>query len=167
VAADVLRVRTRSAEEISGTLIYAELEHSFRFEVGSPALLNELAADAGLTSLALGTLQIEVAVATGRMLFVWGLHPKARWIVDAIGRPEAAPGMVELSNAQQLQAGVSRQIAETDGLITSFDPVTGWVRVTWAPLNSTDEEWVRIASGTCLGLRGDQLTSVWLQPIWD
>jgi len=163
----VFRTRTGSAEEISGTLIYTESEHSFRFDPGSPAVLNDIAADAGLTSLAIGTLQVEVAIATGRVLFVWGLHSKARWTVEAIGQPEATPGLVELSRVHEVTAGVSRQIADAEELFTSFDPETGWVRVTWAPLNSTDEQRIRIASGTCLGLRGDQLTSVWLQPIWE
>jgi hypothetical protein len=156
-------VMTRErGDALEGALEYDAAEHSFRFTPASPVDLAERAGAGGRTSLSIGTLQLEVGVATGIVLFAWGLHPRAAWQERAVGSPRAEPGVVRVSCREHLERGVAVSLAEVGRWATSYDVGTGWVRV--APAEEPDEAQVLIASNTVLGLRQGQLSSVWLRP---
>lgn len=149
-------------DALEGWLCYDESEHSFRFTAGSPLDVADRAGAGGQTSLSIGTLQIEVGVSTGIVLFVWGLHPRAQWRVRSIGAPRAEPGVVRVLCPEHLRTGVSVGISEVGSWSTVYDPGAGWVRV--SPGEETDDEQVLIASDTVVGLRRGHLSSVWLRP---
>lgn len=149
-------------EALEGTLVFDAAEHSFRFTVASPVDLSERVDGDGLTSLSIGTLQVEVAVATGLLLFVWGLHPRASWREQCMAIPDTDPGLVHVSPPETLSPGVSLEIAGVGAWSTSFDAETGWVRV--GRSEEADDVQVLIATDTVLGLRCGQLNSIWLRP---
>src|SRR5438067_1407980 len=64
---------------LGGVLFYSKREYSFRFVPASPDQLTERVGERGVTSLSVGTLQIEVGIEHKRALYVWGLHPYTRW----------------------------------------------------------------------------------------
>lgn len=151
---------------LDGLLIYSDAEHSFRFEVGDPSDLYARLGDLGRTSLAIGTLQVEVDVATGAALFAWGLHPRERWS-DGRGQPEGRlPGEVRVHSTPKLETGVAVSVAEVGEWSTIHDRLSGWVRVT-SDTTVDDDEQILIASGIVLGLRTGHLSSVWLHPVFD
>ena len=147
---------------LEGSLEFDETEHSFRFTPASPLDLADRVDGGGLTSLSIGTLQIELAVATGSLLFVWGLHPHASWSERSIGSPQAASGLVRVARREIFAPGVTLGIADVGVWSTSFDAETGWVRASAA--GRPDDTQVLIATDTVLGLRGGHLNSIWLRP---
>lgn len=149
--------------ELDGSLVYAESDHAFGFQVGSPMVLRDLIEDMGVTSLSIDTLQIEVAVATRVVLFVWGLHPRARWRTEILEPPSARPGRLRVADSVPLEAGVSVELASGVTWLTTYDPATGWVRVADVDNLEADDR-VLIATGTVVGLLEGKINSVWLQP---
>ena len=141
-----------------GSLVYDPREYSFRFERGESAL-----SEAGVTSLSIGTLQIEVDVASGRVLYVWGLHPHGRWQEGHAVPNDVIRGGVQVLADPPLVSGVSLAVAAAGEWVTTHDPVSGWVHV--YPLDwAGDGVQVEVADDTLLGIEGDRLTSLWLKP---
>src|SRR5215469_2756216 len=150
---------------LDGVLCYSNDEHSFRFDVGSPADLASRVGPGGATSIAIGTLQVEVAVATRRALFAWGLHPRGRWRVEHMDLPRAQEGEVLFDASVHLVPGVTVTAAPVGQWATKFDPDSGWVRVE-ADSDADDME-VKIAEGVIVGGRDGALHSLWLHPIFE
>ncbi len=143
---------------VPGVLVYDSGEYSFRFERSELGVTEQ-----GVTSLSIGTLQVEVDVATGQVLFVWGLHPHTRWR-EGRARPErVVDGGVAVRVDQELVSGISVTLVEVGEWVTTCDSASGWVHV--HPLGWSDDGLqVRIADGTVLGLKEGELSSVWLKP---
>jgi hypothetical protein len=151
---------------LEGILKYVEAEHSFMFDVASPADLQARSGAAGVTSLSVGTLQIEVGVETGRVLFVWGLHPRVNWNIRPIGRPSAVEVGARVEASVPLQRGVTLPLAPVGAWTTSFDDATGWVRVAKFA-DSRSEQDLLVATGIALGLTNAVLDSLWLHPVFE
>jgi hypothetical protein len=157
-----------AASELEGSLIYADKDHSFRFDAGSPASFMERAGNEGLMSLTIGTLQVEVGVATRLVLFVWGLHPRQRWVEGSVPQPNARPGVVEVLSPRDLQRGVSVSLADAGEWLTTYDSATDWLHV--APRGSSQgEETILVSTGIALGVQRQRgwLSSIWLRPVLD
>jgi hypothetical protein len=159
----MISIATEAGEPLRGRLSYVTGEHSFRFDASDPEALSERAGDEGVTSLAVGTLQLEVGVASRRALYVWGLHPRARWTDAAIGTPAFRAAVVLVAPGHELIAGVSLSVAPVGTWITRHDQRTGWVAVT--PDLRDDVELVEIADGVLVGRRDGHLAAVWLRPV--
>lgn len=151
------------AESLAGTLMYIESEYSFLFEPEHPHELLKYAGDAGLASLAVGTLQVEIGVESRRALYVWGYHPSHNWALSRLDPPDAGSQAVLISPTPDLQPAVAIEVAQVGAWRTLYDPSSGWVRL--APDNDSDDWLAKIANGTVLGARGDELHSIWLQPV--
>lgn len=147
--------RTRA---VNGELVYDYAEYSFRFE--RPRLEST---EAGVTSLLLGTLQIEVDVAMRRILFFWGLHPYTRWKDGPAAPGKVLEGDVIVHTDTGLKTGISHAVAEVGEWATTYDSTTGWVHV-HPPDWYDDKVQVEVAPGCLVGLQGEALSSVWLKP---
>ncbi len=150
---------------LEGLLRYAETEYSFDFDVGSPAELSRRTGESGVTSILIGTLQIEVGVATRRALYVWGLHPRNRWTSARLTRPVPDQRAVVIDPERTLTPGVSVGAAPVGAWSTEFDDESGWVRV--AADAAVDDMVAEIADGILLGERDGELHSVWLRPLFE
>ena len=157
------------ATPLDGFLVFTESDHAFGFQPGSPMVLRELIGNAGVTSLSIETLQIEVAVASRVVLFVWGLHPRARWQTGTLERPSARPGLLRLEDPVRLEAGASGVSIELESGVTwrtTYDPGTGWLRVAQAGDTKVGDR-ILIATGTVIDVLDGKINAVWLQPIFD
>lgn len=156
-----LIIRQEPGTALSGALFYDEAAYSFRYEADPSGLDGHLAAG-GVTSVSIGTLQIEVDVESGQALYAWGFHPHLQWAEARLAAPAAEPGRVVFEPPEPFAPGVSVEVAPVGGWRTWHDRVNGWVRVGPDPL--PDDTQVRIAEGVVLGGRGEELHSVWLHP---
>ncbi|MDA3626671.1 hypothetical protein OU415_14590 [Saccharopolyspora sp. WRP15-2] len=121
-----------------------------------------LAGESGRSSLVADTLQLEVAVDTGRALYAWGYLPSSSWKRAALQLPDSRPGEVIVQlDASPLEDAVSVSIARSKWDVL-FDEQTGLVRVSRD--QRSPEELIEIATGVHLGLVGADLNSFWLQP---
>jgi hypothetical protein len=153
-------------QPLDGILRYVNADHSFSFEASSPADVQERVGTRGVSSLSVGTLQIEVSVETGAALFVWGYHPRATWELRPIDGPNLVPGSVRIDAVEPLESGVSINLQPTGAWNTWLDRETGWVRVTKSPA-VTSESVVLIATDVALGVSGSELDAIWLRPSFD
>jgi hypothetical protein len=153
-------------EPLEGLVVFRDLEHSFDFVNLAPSDLEDRVGNSGLTSLSIGTMQIEVSLATHCLLFVWGLHPRTQWISGIVDPPNFKSGGVQLTCPSHLDSGVSVKVLGMTGWLTTYDEKSGWVR-THLGIPKADTETIGIASDTVIGLAGDQLNSVWLNPAFE
>lgn len=155
-------LRREHGTPLAGRLVYSEAEYSFRYDVALPADLLELAGGPDLASVSIGTLQIEVGVASHRALFAWGLHPRARWSEARLPNPVALAGVAILGPEVEYSAGISISLSGVGEWATIHDVATGWVRISASPY--PEDEVITIATGVLLGTTNNELTSVWLKP---
>ena len=151
-------------DAIEGRLSYIRSEHSFMYQVADRSGLAVETGDQGVTSLVIDTLQLEVGVEHGRLLFAWGYHPMGGWSKAELTEPECASGQVSVRSEEPLLPGVSVPVSG-DAWVTQFDPASQLVRV--SPAVGASDRCVRIAQGVALGLTGSRLTEVWLRPTFE
>ncbi|MFI2238383.1 hypothetical protein [Streptomyces chrestomyceticus] len=156
-----------SGTALSGRLVYAESEYSFRYDVADRADMTGRVGPEGVASLSIGTLQVEVGVATRQLLFVWGLHPRQNWTTTPLGTPDARPGRLTADPSEgEFMAGEARDLIPGAGWTaawpTRFDPDTGWLRMSQD--ESADDDLTQIADGIVAGRRAGGLHSLWLKP---
>lgn len=154
-------------QALDGVLWYVGDEHSFMFDEGEPQELDDRAGSLGTTSLAVGTLQIEVGIETGTLLFVWGYYPRMRWRSASLPIPSARPGIVNVAGPHDLMLGVGEVIAPAGAWSTWFDERTGWVCIAPRFEDAASADQVIVATSTVLGVVRGELQSVWLQPVFD
>lgn len=116
-------------EPLSGSLVYRKPEYSFDFVPTQPEILMTHARDAGTTSIVIGTLQIEIAIASQLLLYVWGYHPTTSWRSGVISRPEAVVTALKLISNEPLIHGVSMPVDASPAWTTIHDPGSTWVQV--------------------------------------
>lgn len=150
-----------SARPLEGQCLYIEDEHSFDFLPAVGTQVDDRAGTSGTTSLAIGTLQVEVGVESGALLFVWGYLPRESWLIDSVSAPASVrEGLVRVKDREPLQAGVSKALALHGEWPTHFDPSSGWVRMGEPTVDLS----VSFASSTVAGFVKDRLTTLWLRP---
>ncbi|MEV5302942.1 hypothetical protein [Amycolatopsis methanolica] len=151
-----------TAKPLSGALRYSRADRAFAFRLRDRGELESLVGRGGVTSLVADTLQLEVAVETGRALFVWGYWPAESWRPERLELPDSVGGRVTVAvDGPPLEEGVSVAITGT-GWETLFDQEAGLVRVVRD--RQLVEKVVEIADGVHLGLSGAALNSFWLAP---
>ncbi|SRR6266498_743558 len=150
---------------LGGTLTYKNSEHSFMFDVASPADLLDYAGGHEFASVSLGTLQVEFGVKSKRALFAWGYHPRQKWLASALTLPDLQSGALYVTSDYSLESGVSFPLAPVGAWETMYDSTSGWLRICADP--SPDEDVILIADGIALGCVNCELHSIWLRPIFD
>ncbi|MFE3687524.1 hypothetical protein ACFXPM_30410 [Streptomyces sp. NPDC059095] len=143
-------------------LTYDESEHGFSFSAQSSSALTERLGTEGVTSLLIGTLQLEVDIESQDVLFAWGYLPNIRRKTAALGTPDYSPGQVSISTDYSLEPGVSLDVPGENWEVL-FDPASGWVAI--LRKKTVRAELVQVASGIVLGLTNGDLVSIWLLPV--
>lgn len=77
---------------LAGLLSYSPNDHAFGFEPDDVNQQEVRRGSEGSGSIQIGTLQIEVSVATNRALYVWGYHPMGLWETRRLHPPLFSPG---------------------------------------------------------------------------
>ena len=151
---------------LKGELVYRAYEYSFDFKVESESELARRAGSKGTISVVVGTLQIEVGIETGAVLFLWGLHAhNTQWRRDRLPRISWEKGCVKVRFDQEPIIGVSQGLAEVGEWQTRYDADTGWICVS-CDEGDTGERYVEFAEDTIAGLADEKLVSLWLRPRW-
>jgi hypothetical protein len=117
----------------------------------------------GVTSIQIGTLQLEVGIETGLVLYAWGYHPHTLWRPATVAPEVVTPCAVRVVADPPFVLGVSCNIAAVGEWETLYDQKSGWLRV--AADESNTELFACVAEGVLVGLNQGQIRSVWLNPI--
>ncbi|MFI6820448.1 hypothetical protein ACIBJE_05765 [Micromonospora sp. NPDC050187] len=157
-----LMVRFEDGRTLSGKLFFRAAEHSFSYEAADDVDLECRAGSDGVTSLVADTLQIEVGVETGQLLFAWGYLPANSWSRTSLPQPEALPGVLRLVPGEDLEPGVSLSISRSSNWKAEFDQAAGCVRV--SAEYETHPTVVKIADGVAVGVQDGVISSIWLWP---
>src|ERR1700751_5239896 len=95
---------------MGGRLLHLKSEYSFRCQPNEDELGKRLGTE-GSTSIAVGTLQIQVDVSSRQLLFIWGYHPNLAWQPAELAIPAAEPGRLEIPEGVRLESGVAYPLA--------------------------------------------------------
>src|SRR5580658_8802688 len=118
-------LHAKSAEAVRGELVYREKEYSIDFISASKVALAALIGNHGNTSVALGTLQLEVGIETSIVLYPWGLFAATRWEMGSLKVPDAQVGRLLVDPGFRLKPGVAIGLAGADAWASIFDKSTG------------------------------------------
>jgi hypothetical protein len=157
-----VRVQFLPGEPLTGQLLYRVGEHGFMFQVADHAEAQQRAGSDGVMSVVADTLQIEVGVETGQLLFAWGYLPASSWVDAELQRPKFVPGTLKLKALDELEPGVSFSITRGVDWKAEFDRSAGWLRV--FTLSEPSGVAVQIADGVAVGLQEDEIVEIWLRP---
>ena len=143
---------------VGGMLYYRSDEYSIDF-----AREDQNPTEAGVASLLLNMLQIDVDVASGHVLGPWGLLPHTRWIHSSL---PALTGVERRSlevRGERLTSGVA--IGVGDEWETHFDDSSHVLemRIAAEPVDA----WFEFAEGCILGLTGGRPVRLRLHPRFD
>ncbi|XTZ17758.1 hypothetical protein ACQSSU_10490 [Micromonospora echinospora] len=155
-------VRFEDGGALSGRLFFRAAEHSFSYEAADEADLERRTGSEGVTSLVADTLQIEVGVETGQLIFAWGYLPANSWSRTPLPQPEVLPGVLRLVSGEDLEPGVSLSISRNSHWKAEFDQSAGCVRV--SAEYETHPIVVKIADGVAVGVQNGAISSIWLWP---
>lgn len=158
-----MRFSIRNGSIFEGVLTYSDSEGSFSFSARNGEALRERLGSEGVTSVVIGTLQLEVDIESREVVFVWGYFPMVRRTAAVLSPPQSIAGRVSISSDEDFEHGVSLRVPGNEWR-DSYDPSSGWVaiRLNDAP----DATFVQIADGTVLGIDNGDLVSVWLKPVF-
>ena len=111
----------------------------------------------------MGTLQLEVAIDSGSVLYPWGYHPRASRRSGRVPNPLARGAGLTLVPRHQLRPGVSLDVTGGARWATVYDDDSGWIGI--HALDAAEpQDLVLFAAGAVAGLRGGQLVGLWLHP---
>ena len=161
-----MRVRIDVEENeapLQGELRYVAQDYSFNFEVDSTELLRERIGLSGVGSLVLGTLQIEVAVDSGYLLYPEGYCPHTAWHAGSVNPLPARDACLRVSDAGTIQRGAGIRVGRRETPLIVYDRKSGWLRL---QLDGADavEDAVMFATGAIAGLSKGELLTLWLKP---
>jgi hypothetical protein len=145
---------------VEGRPAYVLGDHAFKFEALTRPDVLEVVGDAGTTSLALDSLQLEVSLRTRRCLWLWGYSPRTRWISGKIADPEAEDGSAEVHGVE-LARGISIKMPGAP-FRKLFDTESGWFGVFGS--NRVGGQGVRIATDTVLFVRDGVFGALLVRP---
>ncbi len=149
---------------IAGQVVYDSDEYSLRFTPDSPIQVARRSGTAGVTSLAIGTLQVEVACETRVLLYVWGLHPRGLWQDEALVIPKMRSGTIRISEPVDLVAAVSLRMPGSEDWRSSYDLSSGWLRIGRC-CRECEDHCIMVATDTAFGISSGELMSIWLRPV--
>jgi hypothetical protein len=154
----------KSGASLDGELLYRAGEYSIDFEVACDAPLAERVGSAGNTSLSFATLQVEVGIEHGELLYPWGLFPNTCWQVGNLTVPALQAGRVRVVVGEDpLQAGVAVLFSDSSAWPVVWDPNSGWIcfgNVT----SRFDAIAIEYAKNSVAVIADGQLLSLWLRP---
>lgn len=150
-----------------GLAVYRRGEYSFDFLAGSPVDVSDRVGNGGVASLTIDTLQIELAVESGQLLFAWGYEYFGRWKDGQLGWPDWAEAEVSARDIEPWESGMGYTVGATPEWSSVFDADSGWVRFFDQRVAPADEDRYLIASDTVVGLVESSLSSLWLRPVFE
>lgn len=156
-----------NSRPVAGELVYVVADHAFDFRPSSPDDIRRLAGGSGTTSLLIGTLQIEVGIDTGMLLYPWGYLPRVGWMEGSLPRVRTRAAGLRLASVRELIRGVSIDLLQAEPPRTIFDPSSGRVCLQAGSFDDTLNETIEFADGAAVSLRNGHIAAVWLHPSFE
>jgi len=147
---------------LDGDLIYRKDEFSIDF-VQKKTNTSEKTYRTDVSSISIGTLQLEVSMKYGEVLFPWGYFPFARWINRSLTPPIASSGRLFISDAATLLAGGTTSLPDSTSWSTYIDCSSGWLNIGG---EAPGEFAIEFATNVVASLIGERLVGLWLKPKW-
>jgi hypothetical protein len=150
---------------LKGKHVYRREDYAFDFLPASIEQLRCGIGDLGTASLTIHELQIEMDVETGRLVYVWGYCPWFSWIETDMPLDGPVVDGAVFALEHELDRGEARSIPPTqrEQWRIMHNPSSGWVIAIAASTEDTGTDiLVRITEGCILGLRGTDLTMLWI-----
>jgi hypothetical protein len=148
----------RDLPPTGGKLVYSRTDLSFAFEMSAPR-----ASD--LFSLAMGTLQLDVIMNSGLVLYPWGYWPYPAWSAGAVVVP--ADRVVAAVRADLLEglpprgAGVG---LPGGSLFTTYDQDSGWIQISRQLKPTSGASAVEFAANCIMQISNEELVGLFLHP---
>ncbi|SNS91794.1 hypothetical protein [Pseudomonas segetis] len=151
-------------EPLSGRLIYRESEYSIDFVDCSREEIALRTGGQGCCSLVIGTLQIEVGVETGRLLYPWGLCPLINCEPKHMPMNHIDCGSIYIESAGfELVAGVAIEIPGSNLWQMFKDMATGWICI--GDYDMGDKiRLVQFSKSAMISLSDEVAIAVWIRP---
>ena len=148
---------------LPGRVVYRAADYAFDFEIQSHKDLSDRVGQHGTTSLLIGTLQIEVSIETGLLLYVWGYCPSTQWSRATVIPAFRKSGCVKLISSNRLEVGISEKYVKIMQWPIVYDDESGWICVGKAdqPMGAN---WIEFATDTIAVVQGTVLYALLLRP---
>ena len=148
------------AQPTSGKLLYRRKDYAFTFVPEGHIPLG------GGATLSVRTLQIEVDSNSNNLLYTWGFLPHTSWKRSNIPNPQREMGGVKVVSDSTLESGVSYKVGADDEWKTIFNEDTNWLCL-YRGRSLENHRTLEIATNVVIGLLGDMLASLWLNPVFE
>jgi hypothetical protein len=155
---DTMEVIGRHSCPVPGRLTYQIDSWSFYYEEHTcwvPTV--------DLSTLLIGTLEIEVNLDTNICVYVDGYHHYVTWQLSPLCGPERVPGILKVHTNEPLLCGHGYPIEDMVPDVRWFDPATGWCCV-GNKERPTESQAVEFATGCVAVVKNRRLISLWLKP---
>ncbi len=148
---------------LPGRVVYRAADYAFDFELQSDQELSNRVGRQGTTSLLIGTLQIEVSIETGLLLYVWGYCPITQWSRANVFPASRQSGGVKLLSSNRLEVGISEKYIDLMQWPIAYDDASGWICLGKAD-RPMEANWIEFATDTIAVVRSTVLHALWLHP---
>lgn len=147
---------------VGGRPHYVVEDYAFNFTL-SPGELGGSGERLASTSFVIGTIQLEVGIASLVCLYVWGYCPVMSWTRRTLTPPIAETGSLKAVPEQPLIPGISIRLEETMPATVWFNAASGWVCVS-NPEVGPGSQAVEFATDTIAVLADRRLQALWVRP---
>ncbi len=152
----------RNCPPTAGKLLYSHTDLAFDFEPLVPC-------PTGLYSLVIGSLQLDVSMESGIVLYPWGYSPYMGWSagsVDAPADPLGAAIRAELLEGLPPR-GAGIGLPNESAFTRTYDEGSGWIRFALESTSSVSAVAVEFASNCIMEIFEGMLVGLYLHPEWE
>lgn len=148
-----------------GKLVYRESEYSLDFIECSSDDFSKLSGDEGCTSLTVHTLQIEIGVSTGKLLYPWGLFPLIHAMDKSLIIPDSYYGELSFKTEKnKIRPGVSIDFSGSESWELCKDPSSGWIFL-GDPSIAQYSCSIEFANDVIASMANDCIVAFWIRPV--
>ncbi|WP_037588721.1 hypothetical protein [Stenoxybacter acetivorans] len=155
----------KSDRPLLGKLFYYQSEYSLDFIEYPDEDFTKLPSARGYTSISVDTLQIEIDIDTGKLLYPWGLFP----LVNAIEKPLILPSSyygeiyIRVRNSK-LISGVSIDFPSAKNWVLYKDSSSGWIFI--GDRNIIQYSFsIEFARNVIASIENNNIVAFWMKPI--
>ncbi|WP_183032706.1 hypothetical protein [Cupriavidus sp. UME77] len=149
--------------KLSGQLVYYRADYSIDF-IPEEKDIKSKVGDVGTGCISIGTLQLELSILTGEVLFPWGLFPATRWEEVTLKTPIFEGGRIFLMDPSILVCGGGVDLIGFGDWKTYFDSLSGWI---YTGTEEPAEIVIGFGENVGASLSGEKLIGLWMKPSFE
>ncbi|MDF7675787.1 hypothetical protein PT286_03440 [Neisseriaceae bacterium ESL0693] len=149
---------------LNGDLVYYQTEYSFDFINCDKNQIEILKGNADCISLCIGTLQFEMSIDTGKILYPWGYYPLETALIKTLSVPTSFYGELSvIIKNDTFVSGVSIDIPNSERWQLYRDADSGWIFIGDIYIQDFSYS-VEFAQNVIASLVDDRLVGFWMKP---